>query len=78
MTNDTVITKKVPAKDKLILCRLHCRKVCASANLPGLSEVFARFESASIIGGNTAKMNTDRFSYWAAEPKDVFEFKAGQ
>ncbi len=78
MANDTVITKKVPAKDKLILCRLHCRKVWASANLPGLSEVFTRFESASIIGGNTAKTDTDRFSYWAADPKDVFEFRAGQ
>jgi len=78
MRNDTVITKKETAKDKLILCRLHRRIVCALANLPGLSEVFSRLESASIIGGNSARTDAGRFSYFAAKPKEIFEFGAGQ
>ena len=72
------MTGTVAAKDKSILCRLHCRRSPAPANFPGLSEVFARLESASILGGNTAKAEAGRFSYWAAEPKEVFTFKSGQ
>jgi para-aminobenzoate synthetase component 1 len=61
-----------------ILCKLFSRKVCVSANLPGLSEMFARLESPSVLGGNIAKTDADRFSYWAAEPKEIFEFRAGE
>jgi para-aminobenzoate synthetase component 1 len=46
--------------------------------LPALSEVFSRLKSPSILGGNSAKKDADRFSYWAAEPKEVFEFRTGQ
>jgi para-aminobenzoate synthetase component I len=59
-------------------CRLHYRRVRASADLSALSEVFAGLKSVSILGGNAAKANADGFSYWAAEPKDVFEFQMGQ
>jgi para-aminobenzoate synthetase component 1 len=68
----------VTVKDRHILCRLHCKKVPAFTNLPGLSEAFARLESPSILGGNSAKADADRFSYWAAEPKEIFEFKTGE
>jgi para-aminobenzoate synthetase component 1 len=78
MTNNAVITKKVITKDKLILCRLHCRKLCISAELPGLNEVFSRLESASIIGGNASRADAGRFSYWAAQPAEIFQFKEGQ
>jgi para-aminobenzoate synthetase component 1 len=71
-------TGTVAKTDKYILCKLHYKKICTPVNLPGLSEVFARLESASILGGNTAKTDADRFSYWAAEPKEIFEFRAGQ
>jgi para-aminobenzoate synthetase component 1 len=71
-------TGAVASKTKAILCRLHFKKISASINLPALSETFARLESPSILGANSAKKNCDRFSYWAAEPKEVFEFKAGQ
>ncbi len=71
-------TGTVTANNKTILCKLHYRKISASINLPALSEIFARLESASILGGNNAKKDADRFSYWAAWPKDVFEFRAGQ
>ncbi|UCC22895.1 MAG: chorismate-binding protein, partial [Planctomycetota bacterium] len=50
----------------------------ATVNLPGLSGVFAGLRYASILGGNPSKKEADRFSYWACEPKDVFEFRSGQ
>ncbi len=78
MTDKTVMKKKVAGCDKSILCRLHYKKIRASVDLPALSEMFSRLKSPSILGGNPAKADADRFSYWAAEPKEVFEFKAGQ
>jgi len=48
------------------------------AKEPALSEIFASLKRASILGANSAKKNADRFSYWAAQPKDVFKFRAGQ
>jgi len=71
-------TGTVAAETKCILCRLHYKRVHTSINLPALSETFARLESPAILGGNIAKKDADRFSYWAAEPKDVLEFRAGQ
>jgi para-aminobenzoate synthetase component 1 len=35
-------------------------------------------KNPSILGGNIAKKDADRFSYWAAEPKEIFEFRAGE
>jgi len=64
--------------DSPILCKLHHRKICTSINLSALSEMFAGLKSASILGANSAKAYSDRFSYWAAEPKEVFEFRTGQ
>jgi para-aminobenzoate synthetase component 1 len=71
-------TATVTEKNKSITCKLHYKKIRASVSLPAISEMFARLKSPSILGGNTAKKDADRFSYWAAEPKDVFEFQAGQ
>ena len=76
--NRTVALKTVAAADKGILCRLHCRKMRKSINLPVLSETFATLNNPSILGGNIARKDADRFSYWAAGPKEVFEFLAGQ
>ena len=64
--------------NRSVICRLFSRRVCVSMNLPGLSEVFARLESPSILGGNVSKTDADRFSYWAAGPKEIFEFSADQ
>ncbi|MBW8039494.1 MAG: anthranilate synthase component I family protein [Planctomycetes bacterium] len=77
-SNRTVALKTVAAADKCILCRLHYKKFHSSINLPALNEVFAGLKYPSIIGGNSAKKDADRFSYWAARPKEVFEFRAGQ
>lgn len=71
-------TTTVTEKNKSIACNLHYKEIRASVNLPAVSEMFARLKSPSILGGNAAKKDADRFSYWAAEPKDVFEFRAGQ
>ena len=77
-------TKRLPRRAiKRLLTRSQfnrAAKVCkgASANLPGLCEVFARLESASILGGNTSRADTGRFSYFAAQPKEIFQFRAGK
>jgi para-aminobenzoate synthetase component 1 len=72
------MTWPVATSDRCVLCRLHCRRIPAPANLPGLSEVFARLESPSILGGNPARADSGRFSYWAAHPTEILEFEAGQ
>jgi len=72
MTTGTVAT------DKSILCKLHYKKIHSSINLPALNEVFAGLRNPSILGGNSAKADADRFSCWAACPKEIFEFRAGQ
>ncbi|MCP4609963.1 MAG: anthranilate synthase component I family protein [Planctomycetes bacterium] len=68
----------VTKTDSLILCKPHCKEIRGPVDLPALSERFANLKSASILGGNAAKADADRFSYWAAEPKEIFEFKTGQ
>ena len=68
----------VTSKDKSIACKVHYRKIAAAINLPALSQVFAGRKSASIHGGNVSKADADRFSYWTAEPIDIFEFRAGE
>ncbi len=77
-TNRTVALKTVAAADKGILCRLHYKKIRKPINLSSLSETIAKQKQPSIIGGNSSKKDADRFSYWAAEPKEIFEFRAGQ
>ena len=66
------------ADDRPIPCRLHWRPVRSSAALHAVSETFAGRPLASILGANPAAANTGGFSYWAAEPREVFEFTAGQ
>ncbi len=59
-------------------CRVHYKRVPTSTSLEALSETFSARPSPSILGGNPAKTNADGFSYWAAEPKEVFEFVSPQ
>lgn len=68
----------VTAKCEAVLCKLHYRKLHISIDLPALSEIFSQLESPSILGGNKADTNANRFSYWAAEPKEIFQFQTGQ
>ncbi len=78
MTGKVVAAGTVATNRRRVVCRLRCREIRASANLPGLCEVFARLESASILGGNSARADACRFSYFAARPKEIFQFGAGQ
>ena len=61
--------------EKIMICSLHCKKTDADVTLPGLSEVFSKQKNAAILGANFAKKDGDRFSYWACEPGEIFEFK---
>ena len=78
MTDKATMTQALGETDKQISCRLHCREIRVSIDLAALSEVFAGLESASILGGNVAKADAGGFSYWAAEPREIFEFRSGQ
>jgi len=69
------MTTTAAVNRKSIACKLHYKKIETAVNLSALNETFAQLQSASILGGNTA---AGRFSYWAAEPKEIFEFKIGQ
>jgi len=61
-----------------IPCRLQCRRVGAGVKPAAVNEVFGELRSPSILGGNAAKKDADGFSYWGAEPKEIFEFKADE
>jgi para-aminobenzoate synthetase component 1 len=59
-------------------CRAHYKRIQANTSLQALSETFSALPSPSILGGNPAKAEADGFSYWAAEPRHVFEFTSAQ
>jgi para-aminobenzoate synthetase component 1 len=61
-----------------VLCRAHFKRAGAAADLAAVSELFSRLDNASIIGGNSAKKDAGRFSYWAAEPIETFELKSNE
>jgi para-aminobenzoate synthetase component 1 len=63
---------------KQISCKVHCRNVRKPVGLAALSQVFADMDRPSILGGNDAKKDADGFSYWAACPRETFEFHNGQ
>jgi anthranilate/para-aminobenzoate synthase component I len=70
--------KVIDTDNRCIPCRLHCRAIHASAGLDAVSTVFAGLRSPSILGGNASIAEPEGFSYWAAEPRDVFEFTSDQ
>jgi len=59
-------------------CQVHCRRVRTDVSLEALSETFSALPKPAILGGNPAKGEADGFSYWAAEPQEVFEFTSAQ
>ena len=72
------MTKGAAGEGKNVLCGVRFKKVGASVDLAALSEIFAGLENPSIIGGNPSRKDAGRFSYWAAEPREIFEFRSGQ
>jgi para-aminobenzoate synthetase component 1 len=81
MTHPSLTT--MPAKhscrgSKITHCRLHCRPIHTSIDLPAMTEVYSRLKCPSILGGNPAVADTGGFSYWAADPKEIVQFSSGQ
>ncbi len=66
------------AGERNCACRVHYKETRADLSLGALTEVIAALPSPAVLGGNSAKITEDGFSYWAAEPREVFEFRAGQ
>jgi para-aminobenzoate synthetase component 1 len=62
--------------DDTILCEVFAQSVEVGVSLDALNEYYSALPLPSILGGNTAE--TGRFSYWAAEPVEVFEHRLGQ
>jgi len=72
------MTAGAPAvKDGTIICKLRCERLDASISLPSLTQLFAQLNWPCVIGANAARKGSERFSYWAASPREVFEFKSG-
>jgi para-aminobenzoate synthetase component I len=57
-----------------IVCKPYCKKIKFFVNIPALNQIFSQLQFSSILGGNNAKKDFGRFSYWAAEPVEIFEF----
>ena len=72
------MTTATITKSKNIFCRLSCKKISAHVNLSAVSKVFANLKNPSIIGANSARKNNARFSYWVANPLEIFEFNYRQ
>ena len=54
-------------------------KICEYENdvsLESLARVFSELRSPAILGGNTAKTQDNRYSYFAAEPLETIEFNS--
>jgi para-aminobenzoate synthetase component 1 len=54
-------------------CKVHCKKIECAIEPVALTEVFAGLSGPTILGGN----DSSRFSYWMAEPREIFEFQDG-
>ena len=68
------MTVAAAIKNGPVTCRVQFKKVISSANLAAINETFSKLPNVSILGGNAAKTDADGFSYWAAQPKQIFEF----
>ncbi len=71
-------TATTTTQPETMACKLHAKKVRISTSLPALSETFSQLKHPSILGGNSAKTDGDGLTYWAAEPREVLELRAGQ
>jgi anthranilate/para-aminobenzoate synthase component I len=58
---------------KGIACRLKIERVCADICLEAVTRQFSQLNNSAILGGNFAESEHVRYSYWMAEPVEVFE-----
>jgi len=70
--------ENILTKTETIICRLFYRKAGFNVNIDSLNELFSTLPLPAVLGGNSAKAEADKFSYWAAEPKETFTFCMGQ
>jgi para-aminobenzoate synthetase component 1 len=68
----------ISAKDSLICCNIHHKKIVANISLQALTELFSSLNGVCVLGGNVSKKKEDGFTYWTAEPKQTLEFRAEQ
>ncbi len=61
------------AKNKSACLRLYYKDISRLVNLTALSQFYSKLKFPAILGGNPS---VSRFSYWAAEPKEIFEFSS--
>ncbi len=59
-------------------CTLYTRYIPWSLPIARLNERFGSLPLPCILGGNDARTQGGGFSYWAAEPRETFEFLAQQ
>jgi len=58
-------------------CRLAWKKISLQIELQKLVQYFSSLDNPSILGGAELNSERNRYSYFAAEPVEVFEFFAG-
>jgi para-aminobenzoate synthetase component 1 len=66
------------AGERNYACKVHYKTVRTGVSLPALTEAFSELSHPAVLGGNAAVAGAHGFSYWAAEPRDVFESRPGQ
>lgn len=64
-------TGALTAGRQSVICKIHCKNISRPVNLTALSQLYSKLKFPAILGGNPS---VSRFSYWAAEPKEIFEF----
>ena len=57
-----------------IFCRVRYRKSPLCPKPRSVTELFSRLENPTILGANAARSGTERYSYWACRPAEVFEY----
>ncbi|MGA2093285.1 MAG: hypothetical protein ABSH16_07775 [Sedimentisphaerales bacterium] len=71
MTTATFETQDPRRKTKDLICR----RITADIDLSCVSEVISKLPQPAILGGN---FSVNGFSYWMANPVEIFEFRMGQ
>jgi para-aminobenzoate synthetase component 1 len=68
--------RQAPPTEGKIYCRLVFKKVQANVKLQNLVQYYSSLSNPSILGGAEYNSQRNRYSYFAAEPVEIFEFLA--
>ena len=71
-----ICKSKEPADERL--CKLHVKRLAGPIDIIAMSHYFARQSRPVILGAAKEVSEQGRFSYFACEPIEVFEFCPGQ